>query len=72
MVVIYYIYIIQIIILFNNSHHYFAQTISREGRKRNARRYSNLPSVGVHVFRFSAMQFILCFVLTYSMEHSPS
>ena len=76
MVVIYYIYRIQIIILFNNSHHYFTQTISREGRKRSARRYSNLPSVGILVFKFSAMPFILCFVLTYlliySIEHSPS
>jgi len=68
MVVIYYIYIKQIIILLNNSHHYFTQTILREGRKRSARRYTNLPSVGVQVFKSSALQFILCFLLNYSME----
>jgi len=72
MVVIHYIYITQIIILSNNSHHYFTRNISHEGRKRSARRYSNIPSVGVHVLKFSVLQFILCFLLTYSMEHSTS
>jgi len=29
----------------------------REGRHRNARRYSNLLLVGVHVFQFNELQF---------------
>ena len=60
------------IILFSSLHHYFPQSISLEGRKSSVPSYSNLPSVGVHVFNFSALQFISCFLLTYSVEHSPS
>jgi len=37
------------IILCDNSNHYFAQTASRDGKRRSARLYSILLRVGVYV-----------------------
>jgi hypothetical protein len=39
------------IILSDKWHHYFSQTVSREGRQRRARRHSNFPWVRTHAIQ---------------------
>jgi len=44
---------------------HYTQTISRDGRHRSARRYSNVPCAGIPLFLFNVLQLVFGFFNDY-------